>query len=83
MKKDLEKAAPLRLDATRYRRLQRQILERDNWRCQACGCMQDLQVHHQQYRSQSGSDKEDNLITLCAECHTRIHHEDENRRQGD
>jgi predicted HNH restriction endonuclease len=35
--------------------------------------MQNLQVHHLEFRSQSGSDQEQNLITLCAECHARIH----------
>ena len=38
-----------------------------------CGSMQHLQVHHQKFRSQSGGDEEQNLITLCAECHARIH----------
>jgi cytochrome c553 len=31
--------------------------------------MQHLQVHHLKFRSQSGGDEEQNLITLCAECH--------------
>ena len=62
-----------RLDAPSYRELHRQVLERDGWRCQACGGMQHLQVHHLKFRSQSGSDVEQNLITLCAECHERMH----------
>jgi 5-methylcytosine-specific restriction endonuclease McrA len=63
----------LRLDPTSYRELHRQVLERDGWRCQACGSMQHLQVHHLKPRSHSGSDVEHNLITLCAECHARMH----------
>jgi 5-methylcytosine-specific restriction endonuclease McrA len=35
--------------------------------------MQNLQVHHLKFRSQAGGDEEQNLITLCEECHTRIH----------
>lgn len=35
-----------RLDANSYGELHRQVLVRDGWRCQACGCMQSLQVHH-------------------------------------
>jgi 5-methylcytosine-specific restriction endonuclease McrA len=54
-------------------KLQRQVLERDGWRCQVCGSMQRLQVHHLKLRSQSGADAEHNLITLCAECHARMH----------
>jgi 5-methylcytosine-specific restriction endonuclease McrA len=30
-------------------------------------------VHHLKFRSQSGNDQEQNLITLCAECHERMH----------
>jgi 5-methylcytosine-specific restriction endonuclease McrA len=67
------KTPRLRLDATSCRKLHRQVLDRDGWRCQACGSMQRLQVHHLKFRSHSGSDVEQNLITLCAECHERVH----------
>lgn len=74
MKKEIGcKNPPLRLDAESYRELHRQVLERDGWRCQFCGSMQNLQVHHLKYRSQSGGDEEPNLITLCAECHAAVH----------
>jgi len=46
----------LRLDSTNYHELHRQVLERDGWRCQVCGSMQNLQVHHLKFRSQSGGD---------------------------
>ncbi len=67
------KSPRLRLDANSYHELQRQVLERDGWRCQFCGSMQNLQVHHLKLRSQSGDDVEQNLITLCADCHARMH----------
>jgi len=73
MKKIPAKTPRLRLDSTSYAKLQRQVLERDGWRCQVCGSMQNLQVHHLKFRSHSGSDEEQNLITLCAECHERMH----------
>ena len=63
----------LRLDANSYHELQRQVLERDGWRCQLCVSIQNLQVHHLQFRSQSGGDEEQNLITLCAQCHAQVH----------
>ena len=73
MKKIQAKTPRLALDATSYRELHSQVLERDGWRCQACGRMQQLQVHHQTFRSQSGSDEEQNLVTLCAPCHRLTH----------
>lgn len=72
MRKTIGKTPLSRLDPKSYRTLHRKILERDGWRCQACGRMQNLQVHHHQFRSQSGADEEQNLITMCAECHARV-----------
>jgi ATP-dependent DNA helicase RecQ len=68
------KPLPLRLDPCGYETLRQQILRRDGWRCQSCGAMSNLEVHHQLFRSHSGDDSEKNLITLCATCHARVHH---------
>lgn len=73
MKQIPAKSPRLRLDADAYRELHRRILERDDWRCQVCGNMRNLQVHHLKLRSRSGGDEEQNLITLCAECHEQAH----------
>ena len=73
MKMICSKSPRHRLDSKSYSALHRRVLERDGWRCQFCGSMQHLQVHHLRLRSQSGSDVEQNLITLCAHCHERIH----------
>ena len=62
-----------RLSAETYRKLHKEVLERDSWRCQACGSLRGIEVHHIQCRSQSGDDSEGNLITLCSDCHTAIH----------
>jgi 5-methylcytosine-specific restriction enzyme A len=67
------KAARMRLDALPYEDLRQQILRRDGWRCQSCGTMSNLEVHHKDFRSHSGADSEENLITLCTECHARVH----------
>jgi len=67
------KAAPFRLDPFSYESLRQQILRRDGWRCQSCGSMSNLEVHHREFRSHSGSDSEENLVTLCTECHGRVH----------
>ena len=50
------------------------ILNRDNYKCQCCGKKNiRLEVHHIVYRSQGGTDNETNLITLCADCHSKVH----------
>ena len=64
------KAPRLRLNAEKYDQLR---VWRDGWRCQFCGRMSNLEVHHQEFRSLSGEDIEQNLITLCSACHSRVH----------
>lgn len=50
------------------------ILHRDNYTCQVCGKKHTrLEVHHIVFRSQGGTDDENNLITLCEDCHAGIH----------
>jgi len=73
MKQNLTKENPLRLADREYNELREQVLRRDSWRCQFCGSMTNLEVHHQRFRSHSGSDHEDNLITLCNGCHSAQH----------
>jgi len=68
------KAARLRLDPLPYESLRQPVLRRDGYRCQSCGTMSNLEVHHREFRSHSGSDSEDNLITLCTTCHARAHY---------
>jgi 5-methylcytosine-specific restriction endonuclease McrA len=67
------KAALPRLDLLPYENLRQQILRRDGWRCQSCGTMTNLEVHHREFRSHSGEDSEENLITLCVDCHGQVH----------
>ena len=50
------------------------ILHRDNYTCQHCGkknCR--LEVHHIKFRHSGGTDDEENLITLCEDCHKGVH----------
>ena len=67
------KTPRLRLESESYRRLHLEVLQRDGWRCQMCGRMERLEIHHRKFRSQSGDDSEENLVTLCAKCHGLIH----------
>ena len=63
----------LRLNPDSYRKLCTEVLERDGWRCQYCGSFDRLQVHHICSRSLLGDDIDENLIALCADCHSTIH----------
>lgn len=52
------------------------IFARDNYTCQCCGKSKDkiLQTHHIIYRSNGGTNRVDNLITVCTDCHTSENH---------
>jgi 5-methylcytosine-specific restriction endonuclease McrA len=63
----------LRLDPMSYDELRQLVLCRDGWRCQSCGTISNLEVHHKQFRSHSGHDSEENLITMCTACHAIAH----------
>jgi hypothetical protein len=67
------KGPRLKLDSVAYRELCREVLERDRWRCQWCGKMQNLQVHHIWWRSHHGDDSAQNLLALCISCHQQAH----------
>jgi 5-methylcytosine-specific restriction endonuclease McrA len=67
------KTTPSQLDPLSYESLRQQILRRDSWRCQLCGTMSNLEVHHSEFRSHSGTDSGENLITLCTACHAIVH----------
>jgi 5-methylcytosine-specific restriction endonuclease McrA len=68
------KQAPrLRLDSTLYEQLRQEVLSRDRWRCQVCGSLAGVEVHHITPKGRHGDDTEENLITLCTDCHKKIH----------
>jgi len=53
------------------------VLTRDNYSCQHCKGKtknRKLEVHHIIFRSNGGSDEQENLITLCKTCHDKLHH---------
>ena len=56
-----------------YAILRHSVLKRDSWRCQRCGSLRNLDVHHVRRRSALGDDTETNLITLCRDCHRMLH----------
>lgn len=52
------------------------VFARDNYTCQCCGKSKNkiLQTHHIIYRSNGGTNRVDNLITVCTDCHTLENH---------
>jgi 5-methylcytosine-specific restriction endonuclease McrA len=68
-----QKQPRLDLNPDEYDVVRKQVLERDSWRCQGCGSMKELQIHHVKPRSQLGGDVAQNLITLCFSCHRKRH----------
>jgi 5-methylcytosine-specific restriction endonuclease McrA len=51
------------------------VLARDRHRCATTGCGSTsfLEVHHVLPRSRGGSNKAENLVTLCSRCHAFVH----------
>lgn len=49
------------------------VRRRDQSRCRWCGNDDMLQIHHVRYRSETGPDVQENLITLCFADHKRAH----------
>lgn len=47
------------------------ILARDRYQCQICGIDNGLTVHHKNMDRTINTD--DNLITLCWDCHKKVH----------
>jgi len=50
------------------------IKSRDHYRCRLCHSAESLQVHHATYENR-GAEKDNDLITLCGECHAKFHQE--------
>ena len=57
-----------------YRNAQEACFNRDNYTCQCCKTKRGtLNAHHIIYQSKGGADTLDNLITLCVDCHKKLH----------
>ncbi len=53
------------------------VFARDNYTCQVCKKLNKiLHTHHLVYKSKGGSDRADNLITVCTDCHSSENHKE-------
>ncbi len=63
-------------DLKGYYNVKAYVLNRDNYTCQYCkGGLENrkLETHHIIWKSNGGSDHQNNLITLCKTCHDKVH----------
>ena len=56
-----------------YENVKAYVKARDGFRCRSCGSGDHLEVHHIRQRKDGGSDRPDNLVTLCHGCHRAWH----------
>lgn len=62
-----------RLPPEQWDVLRKTTLKRDKYICQGCGQQKPLDVHHIIPISKKGKNHLSNLISICPECHARIH----------
>lgn len=61
-------------DAAGFYNVKQAVLARDEYKCQICQSKNDkLQIHHIIHKSDGGSDRMDNLVSLCNNCHEKVH----------
>lgn len=61
------------VNSDEWKRVKKQRLEYDGYKCRNCGSTKNLQVHHKDYNCFQGmEDIKMNLITLCNDCHYKI-----------
>lgn len=68
------------LNSEEWQQKRLSILKRDYFKCRYCGSKHNLQVHHKYYKKYPDGQKvkpwnypDDALITLCRECHKKVH----------
>jgi hypothetical protein len=54
-----------------FKQIRKEILIRDNFKCQICSIENNLVIHHIDFIKKNN--KTDNLICLCRKCHRQIH----------
>ena len=60
------------LDDPEFLKVKLEAFKRDKFQCQICGSMANLEIHHITYKRRGHEDVSD-LVTLCADCHQKLH----------
>ena len=60
------------IKSSEWQETRQRILKRDRFRCVMCGEPKNLHVHHITYEN-LGEEKDADLVTLCEECHIKLH----------
>lgn len=62
-----------RLKDPRWQQVRLKVFKRDDWKCICCrAASETLNVHHLEYGKDPWDTPVENLITLCAECHSNF-----------
>lgn len=59
--------------SSEHGKAQKKGKERDGYTCQICGSHDDVEGHHMIDYQYGGAADVDNIITLCRECHKKVH----------
>jgi len=63
-----------KLKSPQWQKKRLEVFERAGWLCQLCGNdTKQLHVHHPKYVAGRAPWEYDNLISLCAGCHSAVH----------
>ncbi len=64
-----------------WKALRQQAFERDNHQCTKCGNRLRLRGHHVKYRGDLRKCTVDDILTLCEDCHTKLHLQQKKHRK--
>lgn len=69
----------IEMQRAKYIKWREEIFKRNNWICQKCGSKENLEAHHIKEWSEYPELRynKDNGLTLCKDCHIKIHNQDE------
>lgn len=61
------------INSDMWRRTRQQRIDLDGGHCVMCGAYYPLEVHHIHYRNLGRENIVKDLVTVCEECHKKIH----------
>ena len=61
------------IQSDEWKKVKAKRLNMDGYKCKLCGTAKNLQCHHVSYEHLGKPDEIDDVITLCRECHRKVH----------